>query len=66
MSYLQTTLASAGSILVFASASYAADLPSRKSAPVEYVKVCNAYGAGYFNIPGSDTCLRLSGRVRAD
>lgn len=66
MSYLQTTLASAGSILVFASASYAADLPSKKSTPVEYVKVCNAFGAGYFNIPGSDTCLRLSGRVRAD
>lgn len=66
MSYLKTSLACAGSILVSASASYAADLPSKKSAPVEYVKICNAYGSGYFYIPGSDTCLRLSGRVRAD
>ena len=26
----------------------AADLPSRKSAPAEYVKICDAYGAGFF------------------
>jgi hypothetical protein len=45
----------------------AADLPSRKAAPAaEYVRVCSAYGAGFFFIPGSDTCLQLSGRVRAD
>ncbi|WP_376711426.1 porin, partial [Pseudochrobactrum lubricantis] len=25
-----------------------------------------AYGAGYFYIPGTETCLRLSGYVRAD
>ena len=47
------------------SGAQAADLPSRKSAPVEYVRVCSAYGAGFFFIPGSDTCLQLSGRVRA-
>jgi hypothetical protein len=41
----------------------AADLPSRKSAPVEYVRVCNAYGAGYFYIPGTDTCLRIGAAV---
>jgi hypothetical protein len=44
----------------------AADLPSRKAAPVEYVRVCTAYGAGFFYIPGTDTCLRISGRVRAE
>jgi hypothetical protein len=44
----------------------AADLPSKKAAAVEYVKVCNTYGAGFFYIPGTDTCLRVSGRVRAD
>lgn len=58
-------LGSAASILSIAAAS-AADLPSRKSAPVEYVKVCSAHGAGFFFIPGTDTCLRVSGRVRAD
>jgi hypothetical protein len=66
MSYLKKLLVSAGSVMICSGASYAADLPSKKSAPVEYVKICNAYGAGYFYIPGSDTCLRLSGRVRAD
>ncbi len=44
----------------------AADLPSRKAAPVEYVRVCSAYGAGFFFIPGTDTCLRVGGRVRAE
>ena len=34
--------------------------------PVEYVKVCDAYGAGFFYIPGTETCLKLSGYVRAD
>ena len=44
----------------------AADLPSRKAAPVEYVRVCSEYGKGFFYIPGSDTCIQISGRVRAD
>jgi hypothetical protein len=43
-----------------------ADLPSRQAAPIEYVRVCNAFGAGYFYIPGSDVCLKLGGVVRAD
>ncbi|MEK1855442.1 MAG: porin, partial [Phyllobacterium sp.] len=25
--------------------------------PVEYVRVCDAYGAGFFYIPGTETCL---------
>lgn len=44
----------------------AADLPSRKAAPVEYVRICSEHGAGFFYIPGSDTCLKVAGRVRAD
>ncbi|MCB5176123.1 porin [Microvirga lenta] len=44
----------------------AADLPVRKAAPVEYVRVCSTYGAGFFYIPGTETCLRIGGRVRAD
>jgi hypothetical protein len=39
----------------------AADLPSKKAAPVEYVKVCPAYGAGFFYIPGTETCLKVGG-----
>ncbi|MBF9232241.1 porin [Microvirga alba] len=44
----------------------AADLPAKKAAPVEYVRVCSTYGAGFFYIPGTETCLRVGGRVRAD
>jgi len=44
----------------------AADLPAKKAAPVEYVRVCSTYGAGFFYIPGTETCLRIGGRVRAD
>ena len=44
----------------------AADLPMRKSAPVDYVRVCDWTGAGYFYIPGSDTCMNIGGLVRAE
>lgn len=44
----------------------AADLPMTKAAPVDYVRVCSVHGAGFFYIPGSDTCIKLSGRVRAE
>lgn len=51
-------------LLLQAGAAQAADLAAAE--PVEYVKICDAYGAGYFFIPGSsDTCLRISGYVRA-
>jgi hypothetical protein len=31
--------------------------------PVEYVRVCDMYGAGFFYIPGTETCLAISGLV---
>ncbi|MBN8942315.1 MAG: porin, partial [Rhizobiales bacterium] len=43
----------------------AADLPG-KAAPAEYVRICDTYGAGFFFIPGTDTCLRIGGFVRVD
>lgn len=59
-------LGTAGGLVAVAGA-HAADLPSRKAAPAaEYVRVCSAYGAGFFFIPGTDTCLRVSGQVRAE
>ena len=44
----------------------AADLPAKKAAAVEYVRVCSTYGAGFFYIPGTETCLRVGGRARAE
>lgn len=58
-------LGSAAGIAAVAGAQ-AADLPSRKAAPVEYVRVCSAFGANFFYLPGTDTCLRIGGRVRAE
>ncbi|PBC01216.1 porin [Mesorhizobium sp. WSM3860] len=34
--------------------------------PAEYVKICDVYGAGYFYIPGTETCLRIGGYIRYD
>jgi hypothetical protein len=42
----------------------AADLPSRKAGPVAYVKICDVYGRGFYYIPGTNTCLKVGGRVR--
>src|SRR5205085_1776471 len=43
----------------------AADLPV-KAKPVEYVKVCTLYGPGFYYIPGTDTCIRIGGHIRAE
>ncbi len=52
--------------LMVASAAQAADLPSEPTpAAVDYVKVCDAFGAGFFYIPGGETCLKFDGRVRS-
>src|SRR5690554_568727 len=32
--------------------------------PVEYVRVCDVYGAGFFYIPGTETCLRIGAEIR--
>lgn len=51
---------------VSVAAAQAADLPTRKAAPIEYVRVCDAYGSGFFYIPGTETCLRVGGSVVAE
>ena len=57
-------LGSATGIVAVASAQ-AADLPTRKAAPVEYVKVCNVGGITGWTLPGSDTCVKFSGFMTA-
>jgi hypothetical protein len=44
---------------------HAADLPV-KAKPVEYVKICSLYGSGFYYIPGTDTCVRIGGQIRAE
>ncbi len=66
MRFTPLALAASAALLVPVASASAADLPSRKAAPVEYVRICSAHGEGFFFIPGSDTCIRLGGRVRAE
>ncbi|WP_368508642.1 porin [Bradyrhizobium lupini] len=55
-----------GSAALFAGAgAQAADLPVKAKA-VEYVKICSLYGAGFYYIPGTDTCIKLGGYLRVD
>jgi hypothetical protein len=44
---------------------HAADLPVKAKA-VQYVKICSLYGAGFYYIPGTDTCIKISGWARAE
>src|SRR6187402_2382803 len=34
--------------------------------PMEYVRVCDTYGVGFYYIPGTETCLKVSGYIRYD
>src|SRR3954453_13697455 len=63
---MRTVLLGAAAGLMTVGAAQAADLPMTKAEAVEYVKVCTEFGEGFFYIPGTDTCLRIGGEIRAD
>src|SRR5215469_3404053 len=44
----------------------AADALLKKAPPIQYVKICDQYGAGFFVIPGTQTCLQLRGSLQID
>ena len=64
MSFTKSALLGSAAILATVAGAQAADLPSKKAAPATYVKICDAYGAGFFYIPGSETCVKLGGFAR--
>jgi hypothetical protein len=66
MKLLKSSLLASAAGFAAVAGAQAADLPVKTAAPIEYVRVCSAYGAGFFYIPGTDTCIRLSGRARLD
>lgn len=51
--------------LIATGGAQAADLPVKAKA-IEYVKICSLYGAGFYYIPGTDTCIKLGGYLRAE
>ena len=61
---IKSLLIGSAAALVAATGAKAADaVVIAEPEPVEYVRVCDAYGAGFFYIPGTETCLSISGYV---
>jgi hypothetical protein len=65
MKMVKSLLLGTAAGLVAMTGAQAADLPV-KAKPVQYVKICSLYGAGFYYIPGTDTCLKVGGFVRAE
>ncbi|MDI4655545.1 porin [Xanthobacter autotrophicus] len=65
MKMVKSLLLGSAAGLVAVVGAQAADLPVKAKA-VEYVKICSAYGAGYYYIPGTDTCIKIGGYARFD
>jgi hypothetical protein len=62
---IKSLLLGSAAALATVSGAHAADaIVAAAPEPMEYVKVCDAFGKGYFYIPGTETCLNLSGMVR--
>lgn len=64
---VNSLLLSATAALIAVSGAQAANIiaaPEPEPESIEYVRVCDAYGTGYFYIPGTETCLRIGGYVR--
>ncbi|NKJ08729.1 porin [Rhizobium sp. SG741] len=59
-------LGSAASLAVVSGAHAADAVVAAEPEQLEYVRICDAYGAGYFFIPGTETCLKIGGKVRTE
>jgi hypothetical protein len=57
-------LGSAAALAVVSGAQAADAIVAAEPEAVEYVRVCDAYGTGYFYIPGTETCLKIEGLIR--
>src|SRR3978361_1985323 len=65
MNTVKSLILGSAAALVAMGGAQAADLPVKAKA-VEYVRICSLYGAGFFYIPGTDTCIKIGGYVRID
>src|SRR5262245_56538841 len=65
MKMVKSLLLGTAAGLVAVAGAQAADMPV-KAAPVQYVKICNLYGDGFYYIPGTDICLKVGGYVRGE
>ena len=65
MSKIKSLILGSAAVLAATAGAQAADLPVKAKA-VQYVKICSLYGAGFYYIPGTDTCIKLGGYVQLD
>ena len=65
MKMVKSLLLGTAAGLVATAGAQAADLPV-KAKPVQYVKICSLYGAGFYYMPGTDTCIKIGGFARAE
>src|SRR5271168_4081756 len=65
MKMVKSLVLGSAAALVAVGGAQAADLPVKAKA-VEYVRICSLYGAGFFYIPGTDTCIKIGGYLRAE
>ncbi|GES44700.1 porin [Rhizobium dioscoreae] len=64
---IKSLLLGSAAALVAVSGAHAADaIVAAEPEPLEYVRICDAFGAGYFFIPGTETCLKIGGKVRTE
>ncbi|WP_075995942.1 porin [Salaquimonas pukyongi] len=65
---IKSLLLGSAAAMVAVTGAKAADAIVVEPEPVEYVRVCDMYGAGYFYIPGdaNETCIRFGGYVQAE
>ncbi len=64
---IKSLLIGSAAALVAVSGARAADaVVVAEPEPAEYVRVCDVYGAGFYYIPGTETCLRVGGFMRYD
>jgi hypothetical protein len=59
-------LGSAAALIAVSGARAADAVVVAEPEPAEYDKICDVYGAGYFYIPGTETCLRIGGYIGYD
>jgi hypothetical protein len=65
MTLIKSGLLGSAATIVAVAAAQAADLPTHKAAPVQYVQICNVGGITGWTLPGSDTCVKFSGYITA-
>jgi len=62
---IKSLLIGSASAAVLSTSALAADaIVYADPEPMEYVRICDVYGAGYYYIPGTETCLKIGGYVR--